>query len=1071
MRLATEAQAPKIRNRTLIALLKSPFATAIARLVSVLSCGLASLSLAGPGATVFENEALKIEFLEVGDVAAPGVDVPLRFQVENRGTVAIGGTLDIGGPTKGILPRSDPSQAFAVAPGQSAAIELRVAFAEDCVDGLYPVHAFFLLKQGRGDRGVLSRLIRPAFAAAQVRKVEDLPSARLATFRPAPVDNPVDRFLEERRLSVVADYARSLDEGAGRAFRLGPEEGAYRVLLVPGHQGMLDGYLYFSGPKSDLYFRGLRLTMQGPAGVKASGPIEAVDYKEEKRENGFAATHKIRLGEWESLLTIEVLIANGEVKIRADSPDPVVELSLGEVSLLPSGVTAGAGYHLGMPDTVDFSGDSPFLNCRMAQFEFADGARVAMGSDQPLRAVRVLRAENHASAAVPGRQWLRIVPGAAGVQRLAGGGVDPAPAAGGKAGTRIVPAIWFRRDCRDLGTLEREIKEWGRYESGPAGLLLDGWQAGGAERVPPDSWPPNSQAGGVQGLARFAGVCRDAGVALALSDSYGEISPAARGFQFDAVEFADNGRPVEVLPGATYAMRPDAALAYFEENWKQVQYHLRPGAAFFGGVRPAGHEFCDRDGREFPGTWVRDRWRANAEKIRKAVGDSTPVLAEGGGDWLAGAVDALIVREPPGLPPRASRVPWWSLAAGSPLLIEEVAANGTESMPGLAERLADGRLVLFGPKTWMHEALRNSWLLGPCFEQLRGRTIEALHREPDGKRIRVDWGAGLRFWSNGGSDPWVIDEVAISPGGFWLQGPTLKAGTQMVGNAACQRLDSAGERFIFPAYAAGWYFPVTLIVKGLTQLAEDRIELATQWQHPELIPPGASLRLYLSGPGERGTETLWAEIKLGDELPATIVLPAGGVPHERDWEVSAALENAGGGRLSCAGGVGTGGGLIPLGRIRRIEGDPPRWEATWRTGEEEAGGIAIAAGKAGPVDFGWGVSAGAFRLRKSGDHWRLYPLPGQDKFVVALRPAQIEGFSGEIPGVTGWTRKGGLAKRVEFRQEQGLLAFEVEPDVLVYDLGGPPPPEPPAPVAAPAPATAPAVGAKKVPARGRASGT
>lgn len=1029
----------------------------VAAILGALVAVPASLS----GATVYENEAFRVEFLEVGEVAAPGVELPLRFQLENRGTVAIGGTLDIGGPTRGILPRGEPSQSFQIEPGQTASLELKIAFAEDSVDGLYPVHAFFLLKQGRGDRGVLTRLVRPSFAATRLRKPEDWPSARWSTFRPSPVDNAVDRFFEERRLAVIADYVRSLEEGTGRAYRLGPEEGAYRVLLVPGQQGMLDGYLYFSGPKSDLYFRGLRVTMQGPEGVKLSGPIAVEDFKEEKRANGFAAAHKIRLGEWESVLTIEVLIENGEVRLRADSPDPVIELSLGEVSVLPAGITAGTGYHFTKPEAVDFSGDSPLLNGRIAEFEFADGTRIAMGAEQPLRAIRVLPAESHASAAVGGRQWLRIVPGAAGAVKLAGA---PPPVTGAAA-AREVPTIWFQRDCREMGALEREIKEWGRYQTGPVGLLLDGWQAGGAEPVPPDCWPPNPQAGGVEGLARLAGVCREAGVTLTLMDRYGEISPAARGFQFDGVEFAETGRPVVSRAGAAYALRPDAAVAYFEENWKQIQYHLRPGAAMVGGLTPAGHGFWDRDGREYPAPWVRERWRANVDRIRKVVGDSTLVLGEGGGDWLAGAVDALVVQAPVDLPQPWNRVPWWSLSAGNPPLIEEFADSGGDSAARIAERVADGRLPLFGRRMWMHEVLRKSWLLGPVFERLRGRGIEAIYREADGRRLRVDWGGGLRFWSNGGAESWNIDELTIPPGGYWIQGPGIKAGLQMVGDAPSERMETEDERFIFPACESGWRFPVRLRIGGLTQLAEDRVELTAQWPHPELIPAGASLRFYLSGPGERGTETPWGEIKLGDEVPATVVLPARAVPQERDWEVSAALENAGGRRLPCAGGVGDSGGLMPLGRLRRLEGDIPRWEATWRAEADLAAG-AVAA----PVDFGWGASAGAFRLKKNGDFWRLYPLPGQRGFPVVLRPGQIEGFAADVPGVTGWPRKGAQPKKVVVLKDQGVLAFEVEPDVLVYDLGGPPPPE--APVSAPVPATplAPAAGGKKGSAADRAPG-
>ena len=190
--------------------------------------------------TVYENEALRVEFLEVGKIAAPNLDVPLRFKIENRGTVRIAGTLDIGGPTRGILPRNEPTKRFEVEKGSSIDLELQISFGENCVDGFYPVHAFFLFEEGRGDRAILTRLIRPDFAAKNRSATEDH-RISVASFRPAAVENVVDRFFEEKRLAVMADYARSLDSGTGRAYRLSSEEGAYHLLFAPGRQGMLDG--------------------------------------------------------------------------------------------------------------------------------------------------------------------------------------------------------------------------------------------------------------------------------------------------------------------------------------------------------------------------------------------------------------------------------------------------------------------------------------------------------------------------------------------------------------------------------------------------------------------------------------------------------------------------------------------------------------------------------------------------------------------------------------------------------------------------------------------------------------
>lgn len=1006
------------------------------------------LTLAAPafpvfGMTVYENEALRVEFLEVGKIATPNLDVPLRFKIENRGTVRIAGTLDIGGPTRGILPRNEPTKRFEVEKGSSIDLELQISFGENCVDGFYPVHAFFLFDEGRGDRAILTRLIRPDFAAKNRSATEDH-RISVASFRPAAVENVVDRFFEEKRLAVMADYARSLDSGTGRAYRLSSEEGAYHLLFAPGRQGMLDGYFYFAGPKSDLYFRGLRVSMQGPEGVVVSGAIEVDEYREEKRENGFFASHKVRLGEWESTLNVEVTVGDGQVKIRCDSPEPVVEMSMGEVSRLPTGLTAGQGFHFANPDCFDIGGESPLLNARFVQFEFGDGLRLAMGCDEPLRAIRVIREENHASAVVSGRQWLRVAP-------CVDGGLwlpparRPAPEKSTRSSDRCLPSIWLRRNGRDLEEVEREVKDWGRYETGLPGLILVGWQAGNPEPVPPDSWPPNEASGGTTGLSRLAEVCKEAGVTLVLADDYGEISPAARGFQFDAVEFGSDGRPVSRRKGTTYALRPDAALAYFEENWKQIQFHLKPGAAFVGGLPGVGHEFWDREGHLFPASWVRERWRANAVKIREAVGPAALILSGGGGDWLSGLVDAIVVPSPPHLPAPATRVPWWVLLhGGTAPLIEEFPEDSGDGATNLSQSVTDASLPLFGESTWFHEALRRSWLLSPIAQHLQGRKIVVAKADANRKQLFLDWGTGFRVWRNSSAEPWAVEHVVISPGGFWVDGPGLRGGIESLAGVPCERLETPEERSVIPDCLVVQPFPVRMTVENLTQLPDARVELALHWQLADLIPPGSSLRFYLSNPGERGKEKPWGDqgIKLGRSAPAKIVLPAAGVPPDQDWMVWMAIENPGKRRLPLWSGAGAGEdpGLVRVGRLRKLEGEISRWEAAWRT-EQEWPGAADPPKSASLVDFGWGTSRGAFRLKKSGDRWRIYPLPGQREFDLLLRPAQIPGFLTEVAEVTAWPRNGEGTAKVLLRREEGSLAFRVEPDMLAYEFTGPGAPE------------------------------
>lgn len=1044
------------RSSTHSALLNRSFASSAIWLCCSALWGLCSGQEAQGGAPVYRSERVRVEFLPVPEVPVPGADVPLRFKVENRSAVRLAGTLDVGGPTRGILPRNEPSQRFQVEPGQAADLELKIAFAKDCVDGLYPVHAFFLLQEGGGDRAVLTRLVRPGFAGKKAEAGPVGAGRGLATFRPALVENVVDRFLEEKRLSVMADYARSLEDAAGRAYRLGTGEGSYRVLLVPGRQGMLDGYLYFSGPRSDLYFRGLRVTWQAPEGVNLDSGIEVVEYREEKRDHGLVGSHYLRLGEWETVLKVELEISGGEVKIRCESPDPVMELSLGEVSLAPSALTAGMGYRFAGPGAMEIQGASPLLDVRFARFEFGEGVRVTMGCDEPFQAIRLMPEEQHASVAVSGGQWLRVLPEEGEVPRFEGTG--EAPPAGETV--RQVPVMWMRRDCRNLAALEAEVKEWGRYEAGATGLLLEGWQAGEEEPVPPDVWPPRERAGGTAGLTGFAEVCRQAGVTLVLADRYHEISPLSRGFQFDAVEFDRESRPAVARRGVSYALRPDAVLAYFEENWKQMQFHLKPSAVYLGGVDAAGHEFFNREGHRFPPGWVRERWRANAQAVRLAAGGAALVISDGGGDWLKGSVDALVLDALTGFAVPPSRVPWWALlpGGGKPVL-EPFAEDGTYPLARLSERVADGRLPLYGDEAWMHELLARNWFLKPVFERLRGRRIEGNRNEGGRRQWLVDWGGGYRVWINGGAQPWPREGgMILPPGGFWMEGPDLRGGVEVADGGVRERMETPQQRWLNPAAQASAPFPVMVRIESLTQLPGDKVELAAKWTRPELVPPGSTLRFFLAGPGEAGKEIAWGSegVQVGEQVPSALALPASAVPPERDWEVALAIENASGRRLplrSFGGGSADGGpALVRLGKVRRFEGEIPRWEASWRT-EEEIAGAAVFPERPS-ADAGWAVSAGAFHLKKAGARWRLYALPCQKPFPVTLRGPLIEGFLPEVAEVLGRARKGDAVSKAAFRFENGMLTLRVDPEVLVYELLGPE--EAAAAAAAAPPAEAPA---------------
>jgi len=1007
------------------------------------------LALAGPGqgGSVYESESVRVEFLEIGPISEPGVEVPIRFEIENRWTGPIGGTVAIGGPTAGIVPVGEAEQSFEIPAGETTGLEFPVRFAAECVPGRYPIHAFFMLSKGRGDRARLHRLVEPDFARAASVEGEEEIVAEVATFQPAPLDNVIDRFFETRRLSVIADYVRNLDEGEGRAFRLGDDEGAFRVMLVPGRQGLLDGYLYFTGPRTDLYFHGFEVTLRGPKGVTLDEEPEVVDYREEARENGLVGIHHVRIGDWETIVEVEVSADESGVGIRCESPDPLVEISLGRASLAPLSLTAGMGYRFEDPGDWEIAGQSPLLNVSWAGFEFAGDVQILMGSDEPLQGLRISSERNLASAVVGGDQWLQLVPTQTGL--LPAVDLDARSAARPES-SRKVPVIWLRRSGRNLERVVREVEALGRYEDGPTGLILTDWQHGGEDHRPPDSWPPAERAGGIAGLQRLMRVCREADVTLVLEDDYEEISPLSRGFLFEAVEFDRAGRPVGSEDGNQYLLRPDAAAAFLAENWTQIQFHLRPGALLLAGIDSAGHEFHDRRGNRYPPAWVRDVWRANLSQARDAAGEEALVLARGGGDWLGGAADAILAPAAPELPGPSERVPWWNLFVGgrTPLL-EDFPETEGDPMQALTQRVLDGRLPVLGAGAWQAELLQRRWLLRPVFRAMRERELRELGTvDEEERRFEMGWGTDMRVWINRRQEPWTVNEHVVAAGGFHAEGPDLEGGIEIRDGVLCQWMSTGETRFVHPGCDASPAGLVGVRVEALSPAAEDRVELSLAWERPELLPLDSELEVVLSGADGSDSGTVWGGegVPVGISAPRRILLPASEVPAEEEWKLWAIIRNSGGKPLPLRATPSAEGDRssrrVYLGRVRRTGGEIATWEASWSGERESAAGFDGLPDRI-PVDFGWVVTDGAIRLKQCADGIRIHPLPYQQAFEVRLRLGEVGWDPQGLRQVIARERRGAEWKNVPFRLEEDEVSFPVEPQCFAYDLlldGGVSPP-------------------------------
>jgi hypothetical protein len=86
-----------------------------------------------------------------------------------------------------------------------------------------------------------------------------------------------------------------------------------------------------------------------------------------------------------------------------------------------------------------------------------------------------------------------------------------------------------------------------------------------------------------------------------------------------------------------------------------------------------------------------------------------------------------------------------------------------------------------------------------------------------------------------------------------------------------------------------------------------------------------------------------------------------------------------------------------------------------------------------PLDFGFAVTDGAFRVRKTTSGLTLTPLPDGPGFDVTLRLAEF-GLRGAVASATA-IADDGAETPVDFREDAGTVSFRVDGEAFAYEIG------------------------------------
>lgn len=1022
----------------------------IARQVSLaLAIFIVGLTGAVPGAWASDlpshtqrSEKLSVHIRDIPKIVKSDLSVFVGVEVANLQDKEVRGKVVIGGPTQGIYPVGEIEQEFVISAGSTHSAVFRIAFDSSCRSGWYPIHAFVGLSEAVPEVLHAVRLVETDFVDEEPWPVV-MPSTRQNTLVSW---TPEKEIRNSRRIQVLMDYVRSAkDFGESLAFPLGEESG-YKVMVVPGTKGMLDGVIGFVGPEKQLFFHGLHLAIEAPPGLETEGVFEVVDFEISKRSegDGLDAKHRIHMGGFATEAVIQLRTLNGALSLEVVSPDRVAAFSVGSSGTSATAITAGTGYRFPVPDFWQVSGPSSVLAMSQLGVDYSDGMTLLQASDQPLEEIGVRGNERLARAVTSGKSRLFLVPSedsifdAALTYRLLN------PPLGSPGANRLMGRLWIEDSALSAQDAEVRIQELSRYGGGKSALLLrnwQSWQASGSGSWPPDSWPPRVGRGSIEKFQQLGQQCRGLEVLWGLADNYASIDPRSTSFDFGAVCFDQDGMPVpagiaDAEHGIQYRLRPDQVAGYLKQNLSEIGSKLEPSLVALGGLNT--QSYFDRDGGSHSPAKARQAWRQVLEDARVYLGDNSTVTALGGGDWLLGGADAYAVDPKPAeIPWNAKRVPWRSLLQGEETMTFTQSADlDFSSDEVLVSEILEGRLPQGNQLDWGRSLVRKAWLAQTVHLFLNGKQVDRVRRlDEDWAQLRLLWSDGSVLWTNLSEETWTIANRDLPPNGFMVKGRDFDAAIEIRDGIICEQVQAPGFRYANARPRHERFLQIAPSITKVSQVSGNRLRFEMELQCEEAVPGNISVLLLGNG-----------EI-LDEHISLQAAAWNGKVEFEREAEIPAA-ETSSSMELAVA-------LKRPDGRFLNLVGTPIHHPGSSLVGAVRCGDLQMERGDDGSlgkvsfepveripmpsnerinpirktIDFEWTQTNGAFGLIERENGWRLIPLPDSLPFevILPLNGRKVKGILAEALFAEG-------TEPIDPEVEGDVLKLEHSAKWFAYDI-------------------------------------
>jgi hypothetical protein len=790
-----------------------------------------------------------------------------------------------------------------------------------------------------------------------------------------------------------------------RSFLIGRGDKRTAAVLKDGPHGMADGVLTFVGPDSEVSFDGFTIDILGQHAVRWPTSI-GFNGRETRREGrGAVDVCQLEMDGKRLELRLAVLPEGDGLRIGFECPERITDFALGPADRQAPAVYYGHGYRIVNPKPFRAGFGGHNLSTSHVGCDFEGGMSLLQAVDVPPNYFDVNPDAKTYALHTHMSGTLTLVPSEAGALDCAiryRPLYDKQPAGGvRRLAGRMCFDIWGGRYADVANRMEEMI----RYGLSDSFLTVHNWQRWGYDYRLPDIWPPNPSYGTVEDMQQIERVCEAQDIPWGLHDNYIDFYPDAEGYSYDHICFAEGGQPIkawlnEGREAQSYRWRPDAFGPFMKRNLRLIKAGCAPTHYFIDVFTSAScFDFYDREGRFHPSTETRAKWGECFAWIRDYLGDNAPTTSEAGHDQLIGYLDGadcqhlMLTDTPQRHTIRLEcedweRVPWFDAVNHSRFILHGVGYSGR-------------------------------------YQGGRSREAHGIHSDD---YISADWAVNGR----------VLPQY-----GYLVEGEGLMSAIEKRDGIYCDSSVGPG----------GWYCNARTFDPDRRARIEPRVEsfraLGNRqftwdviWQADEPAP--RDMRAFVHFYSDQSTRSDKIAFQDDHEPNPPTSQWRGTIRYSRTITVP---EDAEGDHRIGFGLYDERGRLSILGQQANASGGDAMWVGTLtvkREGDQIAS-ITFAPppppeekpepdrinrdGK--PIDFGFAVTDGAFRVRKMDGGLELMPLPGSPPFDVTLQLEAL-GLKGKVTkAVRGDDGEGGQSE-IRFEHRDDAVSFRHEGEAFAY---------------------------------------